>query len=377
MKFEISTQVLQKWLAIVSHATAHTSTTPILENILLKVQFKNIILTANNLDMAIEYVINTDIEIFSEGSYCVPSKLLWWYINLVHDDTIHIQLTPSWDALELKTSWGKTKIKWVSVDDFPLIPQIKEEIRFNIHGTTMQRSIEKTIFSTAEWNVRPNLAWIFMHIQWSDAIFASTDSFRLSEYRSILDTPSNIHFEQIIPNKTCYELKNLISPDTDVTVICGENQIIFSLDHIHIFSRLLNGSFPEYVNFFPSNYTTKWVINRVELIQALKKINLISRENNYAIRMSFSSETGILLETSETQIGEEEESLVGSVEGEDAIIGINSTYFLQALSVIETTHISLQFENPLAPILLTPIPDEGSRKALPGQFQHIIMPLKI
>ena len=64
---------------------------------------------------------------------------------------------------------------------------------------------------------------------------------------------------------------------------------------------------------------------------ALKKINLISRENNYSIKMSFSSETGILLETSETQIGQEEERLVGSVEGEDAIIGINSTYFLEAL----------------------------------------------
>jgi DNA polymerase III sliding clamp (beta) subunit (PCNA family) len=93
--------------------------------------------------------------------------------------------------------------------------------------------------------------------------------------------------------------------------------------------------------------------------------------------MSFSAENGILLETSETQIWEGEVQLVGSVEWEDAIIGINSTYFLEALWVIETTHISLQFENPLAPILLLPVPDEGAKKALPGQFKHIIMPLKI
>lgn len=112
-------------------------------------------------------------------------------------------------------------------------------------------------------------------------------------------------------------------------------------------------------------------------MQALRKINLISKENNYSIKMSFSAESGILLETSETQIGEGEVRLVGSVEGEDAVIGINSTYFLEALGVIETTHISLQFESPLAPILLLPVPDEGSEKKLLGEFRHIIMPLKI
>ncbi len=93
--------------------------------------------------------------------------------------------------------------------------------------------------------------------------------------------------------------------------------------------------------------------------------------------MSFSSESGILLETSETQLWEEEERLVGSVEWEDAIIGINSVYFLEALGAIETTHVSLQFENSLAPVLILPVQDQWSKKTPPGQFRHIIMPLKI
>lgn len=377
MKFEISTRALQKWLSVVSHATASISTTPILENILIKVNFKNIVLTANNLEMAIEYVIDEEVKILSEGSFSVPSKLFWGYINLLDDDTLRVELTSSWDALELKTASGNTKIKWIGAEDFPLIPNIKEEMSFELDGSIIKQSIEKTIFSSAEGNVRPTLAGIFVRVQGSDAIFASTDSFRLSEYKTILRTPSKVDFEQIIPSKTCYELKSLVWEDDTVKIICWENQIVFSFGKIHIFSRLLNGNFPDYTNFFPSSYNTKWVINRSDLMGALKKINLISRENNYSIKMSFSSETGILLETSETQIGEEEERLVGSVEGEDAIIGINSTYFLEALWVIQTTHVSLQFESSLAPVLLLPVADEWNKKALPGQFRHIIMPLKI
>ncbi|MDR1945245.1 MAG: hypothetical protein LBQ59_04195 [Candidatus Peribacteria bacterium] len=66
MKFSIKTIELKKGLDIVNHATAAISTTPILENILLKVNFKNIVLTSNNLEMAIEYIISEDIKIENE-----------------------------------------------------------------------------------------------------------------------------------------------------------------------------------------------------------------------------------------------------------------------------------------------------------------------
>lgn len=376
MKFEISTKALQKGLSVVSHATAGITTTPILENILIKVQYKSIVLTANNLEMAIEYMIEDDIKVISEGAFSVPSKLFWSYIGLLQDDSVSIELKWS-ESVEIKTESGKTKIKWISADDFPLIPSIKEELSFSLSGDIVRRSIEKTLFSSAEGNIRPTLAGLYVNIMDSEVTFASTDSFRLSEYKTILDVQSSTNFSQIIPSKTCNEIRSIISDNDSVKILSGENQIAFFFGNVKMYSRLLNGKFPDYTNFFPSNFSTKGTINRADLMGALKKINLISRENNYSIKMSFSAENGILLETSETQIGEGELGLVGSVEWEDAIIWVNSTFFLEALSVIETTHVSLQFENPLAPILLLPVSDEGSKKDLPGQFRHIIMPLKI
>ena len=309
MKFEISTKALQKGLSIVSHATAGITTTPILENILIKVHYQSIVLTANNLEMAIEYLIDEDVKVISEGSFSVPSKLFGSYISLVNDDVVSIELSRS-DALEIKTASGKTKIKGIPAEDFPVIPNIKEELSLSLKGSIVKQSIEKTLFSSAEGNIRPTLAGLFVHISGSETIFASTDSFRLSEYKTILDTPSNVNFSQIIPSKTCFEIKNILSDEQQVKVISGENQIAFFFGNVKLYSRLLNGKFPDYTNFFPNSYTTKGVINRNDLMQALRKINLISRENNYSIKMSFSGEMGILLETSETQIGEGEVQLV-------------------------------------------------------------------
>ena len=375
MKFSIKTSQLKKGLDIVNHATASVTTTPILENILLKVNFNNIVLTSNNLEMAIEYVISDDITIAQEGAFCIPSKLFSSYIALITDDEVHIELLND-SSIRLETVSWKLKIKGFEADEFPLIPAIKEEVSLSLSGEVVRKSIEKTLFSSAEWNIRPTLAGISVNISDAETTFASTDSFRLSEFKTHLDASIWHSFYGIIPNKTASQIRSILSDNDTVKIVSGESQIAFIAWNTKIYYRLLNGKFPDYKTFFPSSYSTKAEVNRIDLIGALKKINLISRENNYSIKMSISSETGILLETSETQIGESDVRLVGAVEWEDNIVWVNSTYFLEVLGVIDTTHISVSFENPLSPILITPVTDPEKAKST-DSFKHIIMPLKI
>jgi DNA polymerase-3 subunit beta len=263
--------------------------------------------------MAIEYLISDDINIAQEGAFCIPSKLFSNYIALITDDEINIELLND-DAIRLETTSGKLKIKGFEADEFPLIPAIKEEVSLSLGGEVVRKSIEKTLFSSAEGNIRPTLAGISVHITDNDTIFASTDSFRLSEFKTTLDASIEHSFYGIIPNKTASQIRSILSDNDIVKIVSGESQIAFISGNTKIYSRLLNGKFPDYKTFFPSSYTTKAEVNRIDLIGALKKINLISRENNYSIKMSISAETGILLETSETQIGESDVRLVGAVE---------------------------------------------------------------
>lgn len=374
MKFVIKTDSLKKWLSIVNHATATITTTPILENILLKVNYNSLVLTSNNLEMAIEYIISEDIEIASEWSFCVPSKLFTSYVSLINDDTLEVELLTD-DSIKIKTETWKIKIKWLKAEEFPLIPSIKEDISMTLSSKILKKSIEKTLFSSAEWNIRPTLAWILVNISSDQISFATTDSFRLSEYKVIWNNNLVKNFSEIIPSKTASELKNILDNE-DVKIISGENQIAFLFWHTKFYSRLLNWKFPNYEAFFPTTFGTKAEINRVDLMWALKKINLVSRENNYSIKISFSSENWILLESSETQIWEWDVKLVWAIEWIDNIIWINSVYLLEVLWVMETSHISISFESPLSQILITPLKDpEKSDNS--SSFKHIIMPLKI
>lgn len=374
MKFQISTSELKKALETVNHATANVTTTPILENILINITYNSAIFVSNNLEMAIEYTVTESISIEKEGSFSIPSKLFTSYVWLVQDDSINIELLSD-DSLHISSDSWSVKIKWIEASEFPLVPPIQEEVSFHLTGNILKKSVEKTLFSCAEGNIRPTLAGIYLHIKWKEIAFASTDSLRLSEFKLQHEKDFWVDFSQIIPSKTCNEISRIVQDAQDIKIASWDNQIAFYTENIKIYSRLLNGNFPDYQWFFPANFNSKAVLNKNDLISALRKINLISRENNFSIKVSVSKETGLLLETSETQIGEWKLPLIGTVEWDDNIIGINSTFLLEALWVIETSHVSLSFEGALSPIMVLPVSEDG--KKIRGEYRHIIMPLKI
>lgn len=376
MHFSVDTKVLRKSLSIVNHATANTSTTPILENILLQVRNSELILTSNNLEMAIESKINTHLTIIKEWDFSLPSKLLTSYIGLISEDTVEIELTEN-ETVLIKTMSSDFKIKWIEAEEFPLNPGIREVNSFEINSKTLRNGIDKTLFSSAEWNIRPTLAWIFFNILGNEICLASTDSFRLSEFKTRISEEVENPFSQIIPSKTCNELRNLTEDDEEIRIITWENQVCFMFGNTKLFSRLLNWKFPDYSNFFPNTHKTKAIIEKSELSWALKKANLISKENNYSVRISFSKESGVLIETNETQIWEGKVELNWSIEWEESSIGINSNYMLDALNSIESSHVSIAFENALSPIMVKPAFDEKEETRKSWDFRHIIMPLKV
>lgn len=118
-------------------------------------------------------------------SFLRTSKIFTNYISLLSDDIVHIELLND-NSIEVKSETSQIKIKWNSATDFPLIPSVRKLV-FNLKSNIIKKSIEKTLFSSTEWNIRPTLAWIYVSLDWNKARFATTDSFRLSEFKVDLE----------------------------------------------------------------------------------------------------------------------------------------------------------------------------------------------
>jgi len=129
-----------------------------------------------------------------------------------------------------------------------VIPQTNVINSATILSGDLKRAIEKTIFSTADGAIRPMLAGVYLQVNEKETIFASTDSFRLSEFRVLSGGKSATNISIIIPEKTALELARIINDEnTPITLGIGENQLLVQYNHIRLSSRLLSGKFPDYV----------------------------------------------------------------------------------------------------------------------------------
>lgn len=372
MRFRIKTETFRKAIEATSHATSSGNLTPILENILLDAQYKRLVLTGNNMEMAIEYIIEKDVDVEAEGRFTLSSKFLTSYIALVQDKEILVELE-KWGSVSFKTKSSQTKFKGLEADKFPSIPSVPILSPLIIDASDLKSAIEKTIFSTANGTVRPTLAGIYMRNKEDSLHFASTDSFRLSEFRIATEEKWNQN-PIIIPERAAAELSRLINDETKkVEIYAYESQLLVIIWSIRLTSRLLSGKFPDYEAFFPSEWKSKSTILRSEFINALKQANLVARQNNYNTKIRSNLEGTIEISTGDTEIGASSISISGSVEGQADIIGINSEYLLQTLSVIREDYVSFEYKNPLSPIVIKWVPADNGKQS----YRHLIMPLKV
>lgn len=373
MRFRINTDIFKKAIETTSHAAGSNNLTPILENILIEAGYKRVVLTGNNLEMAIEYIIEDGIDVESEGKFTISSKFLTSYVALVSDKDVTIELE-KWGSLKFSTATSETKFKWTSAEKFPVIPALVAENPLRIESKDLKIAIEKTLFSTADGAVRPVLAGIYLKPKSDSLSFASTDSFRLSEFS--VKTNGSESISVIIPKKTAAELARIVSDENEkmpIDLYFHENQLLAIRGNVRLSSRLLSGKFPEYEGFFPKEFNTRTTVLRTDLITSLRQANLVARENNYNTRIRSRHDGSIEITTWDTEVGASNITVTGSVEWQEDIVGMNAQYLLEVLSVMREDYIAFEYKSALSPIVITWVPKDDGKYS----YRHLIMPLKI
>ncbi|RAL56094.1 DNA polymerase III subunit beta [Candidatus Gracilibacteria bacterium GN02-873] len=374
MRFRIKTDIFRKAIDAASRAASTSNLSPILENIMIDAGYEEVTFTGNNLEMSIEYSVKEGVEVENPGRFTLSAKFLLSYVSLVQDPEITLDYEGGGSA-SIITNGGRTKLHGMDPEKFPSIPMIAEENPIILNAEDFRGAIDKTIFSAAEGNVRPMLAGIYMNATGEKLIFASTDSFRLSDYSLVPKNPIS-HQPIIIPKRTALELSHLMNTENikEVEIFTQESQILIHIGAVKMTSRLLSGKFPEYNAFFPKEFQTKSTVLRTEFINALKQVDLVAQKNNHNIRIRSLSEGKIEIFTGDTDMGASNRTISGTVEGKDDTVGINSTYLLAVLNVIRDDYVSFEYKNPLSPIVIRGVATENSSTQ---EYRHLIMPLKI
>jgi len=373
MRFISLQENLKRGLNIVGHITSKNINLPILNNILIKAEGGNIEFIGTNLEIGIVHQVRGKIE--SEGQITVDSKLVTEYVNLLSGGE-KVKIEEKEKELKIDCGNYKTKIKGESAKEFPLIPVIPKNNYYSCQVKELKKALNSVVFAVSNSENRLELTGILFSFSKDKLKLAATDSYRLAE-KELKINSVDMEGEQkiIVPARTVQELLRVLSnfeggdlgEEQAVNFYLSENQILFTVDSVDLISRLINGHYPDYQQIIPTKSQTEVLVERAELIRAVKASALFSKTGINDVTLLF-SKNKIIVSAFSGASGESQAELEAEVTGVDNEITINYRYLLDGLNNIEGERVRLNILNNLTPCILKPEKETG--------YLYIVMPIR-
>jgi len=361
MRISILLDKFKKGLNAVDRIVGSKNTLPILNNVLIKTEDNQVILSATDLEIGINYSLGGKIE--AEGSITVPGRVLSNFVNSLNEEKISLETTNG--VLFAKTDKSEANINGMSAEDFPIIPKVVGQEILEIDGNILKTALSQVVFSASYDESRPVLTGVYFIINSGSFKLVATDSYRLAEKTINIATTNKADF--IVPVKTIHELYRILSGSEKVKIVVSENQVMFQLPDMDLTSRLIEGEYPNYEQIIPKSFKTQTKVSTGELATTIKTASFFARENANNVKMTFHRDH-ILVEATSSQLGNFKSQIPCEVSGEENEISFNAKYLLDALSGVDSPKVNLEMIGKINPGVIRP--DNGSG------IMYIIMPLR-
>jgi DNA polymerase-3 subunit beta len=359
---------LARGLSVVSRAVSSRSTLPVLANVLLRTEDAGLKLTATNLEIGITYWVPGKIE--TDGATTVPARLLTDLVgSLPGAERVDLELQGG-DTLHLRCGRFATHVKGIDADEFPTIQTAGERPTTRVSQKVLKRALAETAFAAASDEARPILTGVLAKFEGSQLTLAAADNYRIA-VRTIEVLDAVEAASVVIPARALTELSRILS-DTDepveIVLAQARNQVLFHLEGVDIVSRLIDGQFPNYAQVLPASHATRAIVDREELLRAVRPAALIASSSANIVKLQVGGEGGGVTVTATAEVGDYEGDVEATVEGDGTTIAFNARYLNDVLSNVQAERFALELNGPLSPGVFRPVGDDA--------YVHVVMPVR-
>ena len=350
---------------IVSRAVPSHTTMPILECILIEAANGFIKLTANNMDLGIETVIEGEIE--EKGIIALDAKIFLNIVRKLPDNLVTIQTDENYQAF-ITCESANFNIPGKSGEDFSYLPDIERDNSIVISQFTLKEVIRQTIFSIIENDNNKMMGGENIVINKDMMTVDSLDGHRIS--RRMIELKGEFgSVNAIIPGRTLKEISNILSGDADkdVNIFFTDNNVLFEFDNTIVLSRLIEGPYFNVEHMITKDYKIKFKINKKHLLECLDRASLLVKEGEKKPIIMNINDNELKLSIN-SSIGNMEELIDIEKEGEDIRIGFNPKFLIDALHVIDDDEVNIYLIDSKAPCVIKN--DENS-------YLYMILPINI
>jgi DNA polymerase-3 subunit beta len=372
MRAICNTDLFGRKLALVSRGVSARSTIQLLGGILLEAQEDYVRLSATDMELSIQTLSSAEVE--ETGRVVVPARIFNDVVRSLREGELALVHDRAEGVVRLSARDNEYRIRAYAAEDFPRLPTFEEAGAFKMSGDALVETIEKVSRSYSKDETRPVLTGILISFEESRVRMVTTDSYRLSIKETALATTFDGSREAIIPARAMQEVSRIYasSDEEQVEVALSENQALFRIGDVLFGTRLIEGNFPEYRRLLPSAFEREISIQREDLIDSLRRVNLFAQRQTPPVPVSMAFSEGYVEVTVRNgEVGEARERLPATSE-EDFHISFNPSYLLDGVSAVDSEKVLFKLNESLKPGLIVPETEDEEE----SDFLYLIMPMR-
>lgn len=371
MKFIVSTSALLKQLQTLNGVITNNPVVPILDNFLFEIEGKKLTITASDLETSI--VGEVMVETSESVRIAVPARLLLDTLKNLPDQPVTFDVDEEAYAISVKSVNGRYKLSGENAADFPRVPKVKVPTPLEMPSSALSRAITKTIFAVSSDELRPAMTGVLVELDTDKIRFVATDGHRLLRYTRS-DVQAGVRGKYILPRKACMLLKGALpSESTPVKIEFDGSNAFFSFNQTRLVCRTIDERYPDYENVIPIQNPNTLLINRMELLNSVKRTSIYSNKTTHQLRLRLDGAGEMTLSAEDLDFSNEaKETLNCQYDGEPMEIGFNAKFLQEMLGSLDTEQIKLAMSTPNRAGLLSPPTDEDTESVL-----MLVMPVML
>ena len=368
MRFTISREKLQEGLAAVAATVPAKTTLPVLANILIETTEKGIKLSGTDLDIAVSTEVSADVD--AQGAITIPAKKLSEIARELPPSPVKMASSGE-QRVTLDCGRSHFKILGLPKDEFPSFPAVKFKESWRVRAGELRKLIDHTMFAVSTEESRPILNGVLWELRAELMRMVATNGHRLAKMEVPIAAASAPSSDLIVPPKALDQIRRLFPEDEELEIARGDNHLGFRSPFTSVFTRLIEGPYPNYQQVIPKDNDKHAIADKMALTSALKRMSVIASDQTHRIRLSF-NQALLRFSVQTPDLGEATDEIPVRYNGDPLDIGFNANYLLEILRFIPTDEVKITMKAPERAATLEP---EGWSD--PASYLTLVMPLRL
>ncbi len=374
MKFIASSTVLLSHLQAISRVINNKNTLQILDNFLFDIQDNLLTITASDTETTL--ITSMEIEgVEGSGKVAVASRLLLDTLREFSEQPLTFEINDSNLSMVITSANGTYNFIGQNGDEYPQLPMIEDDAtEFVMDVDILNMGVTKTLFCAADDELRPIMNGVYFDIYKDNITLVATDAHKLVRYKTSYkeinawkeegaEEPEKVNF--ILPKKPATLLKSILPKESgDVTVKFDAKNAYFKLANYTVICRQVEGRYPNYNGVIPQGNPFKVIVDRITLLNALKRVSVFSNQASNLIKLQF-TENQIIISAQDIDFSiSAEETIECQYTDEPMKIGFRSSFLIELLSNLDANEIVIELTDPSRAGLILPLEQNESEDIL-------------